>query len=478
MRDLDARTIRETTRGIMLMERAGRVIAQVIRERMVPGSRVLVIAGGGNNGGDGLIAARWLHVWGYEVRVACLRLEQTYAGDARLALMQLQQVRSSPSIAYGVSSEEIATMLRHTDTVIDAIFGTGLTTPVRGSDAQVIAQINQHPRSYYVVSADLPSGVCADTGQVLGVAVRADLTLMLGACKAGLTQSPGIMLIGEMRMASIGMNPTNDDVVARAWLPNEIASVDTKRAPDAHKGDHGRLAVFAGSAKYPGAACLCLRGALRGGAGLVRFAHEGHAHMPEEVIPMPLGDDEEVELWIARASEGATALLVGPGWSIDDTRWSLLCSLSKSTLPMLIDADALNIIAERGLPTRFGPTVLTPHPREAARLLGCDLKEVQHDRITAARELAVRYDAVVVLKGAGTVIAGGGEIPDIAAVCEPALASAGTGDVLSGMIAAKLAMGMQPRRAALVGVLRHLEAAEHASKNKSPHAVIASDLVS
>jgi hydroxyethylthiazole kinase-like uncharacterized protein yjeF len=406
-----------------LMERAGAAVAaaarQVLGDNKGP---VLIVAGPGNNGGDGLVAARLLVEQGHDVTVVRAGSEAIPARDWRLA--------------------------------IDALFGIGLTRPIEGRLAAVVDQINALPCP--VLAVDIPSGLCADTGRVLGVAVTATRTLSFIAGKPGLYTLDGPDHCGEVSIDTLGIDPGAPE--GRLVSPDLFRACLQPRRRNTHKGDYGSVGIVGGAPGMAGAALLAGRAALQLGAGRVYVGMlERLAVDPQQPELMLRGADEIFGL--------ATVIAVGPGLGQSNEAADLLRRALDSALPLVLDADALNLLAARPvLLKKVGrgdtPVVLTPHPAEAGRLLGTSTEDVQTDRLAAALELARRHRATVVLKGCGSIIA----TPDgrwfINATGNAGLASAGSGDVLTGMIAALLARHRPPLEATLAAVHLHGAAAD------------------
>jgi NAD(P)H-hydrate epimerase len=422
--------------GPLLMERAGAAVFAAARQ-MLAGGRVTVVCGNGNNGGDGFVVARLLAAAAYEVRVV-LAEGPAPRGDAAVALAKMQ------SALVGEFGQP--------DLVVDALFGTGLRRAVVGAHAQLIARMNGAGAP--VLAVDLPSGICADTGAILGTAVRATRTVSFACAKLGHSQHPGAALAGQLTVADIGI-PLGR--TAAVWL-DTADIVLPSRSEDAHKGSCGTVRVFAGSPSMPGAAHLALAGALRSGAGLVLW-HTDEATLARRP------PRAEVVLELGRIERAADAVVVGPGGA----RWP---EFRMSDLPLCIDAGALLDLGEARGAWRW---VLTPHPKEAAHLLGATVAEVQADRPTAARTLSARHEAHVILKGAGTVVASG---DDLAVIGNggPELASAGTGDVLAGIVGGLLAQGLAPAVAARSAPLIHAEAGRLAATRHGMYGTLAGDV--
>ena len=475
MRQADAEAIRGGVASEDLMENAARALCRTLR-RVLPGaSRVVVVCGPGNNGGDGFAAARLLALEGAGVEVFTLgdpsegpRDAATNAARARALGLPLTSLRASSAPA------ALRRALSAADAAIDALFGTGLSRPLRGDAARAVAALNRSGRP--VLAADVPSGLASDRGALIGPAVRARWTVALGAPKPCHVFPPAGDLCGAVSVADIGIpRRALERRAKRLWLA-EAADVRGRlgeRARSSHKADFGRLAVIAGSRGKTGAAILAARGALRGGAGLVTVLCAESleplivAGLPEA---MTSGLEESAGAVAAGAAGSALAALddfdaaaVGPGLGqAPGTVRFLETLLGGAALPAVIDADALNAFRGRArwFARRRSATVLTPHPGEAGRLLGRSSRAIQADRLGAARELARRSGAVVVLKGADSLIAEpSGEVV-VNPTGTPLLATAGSGDVLTGAIGALLAGGLSARDAALAGVWLHGAAGE------------------
>ncbi|HSH69416.1 MAG TPA: NAD(P)H-hydrate dehydratase, partial [Deferrisomatales bacterium] len=446
-----------------------------------------------NNGGDGFVVARCLHNRGVTVTAYLLgnRAGVSPGGDARLHLDaycnsggRLVEVEE----AGGAAAVEIAGAAL----VVDAVLGTGLRREVSGLAAAAIGWIEAAPGP--VVSVDLPSGVCADTGRICGRAVAADRTVTFGFPKRGHYLFPGAARCGGVRVVDIGIpGDILDHMPADLFLFGE-----TDRSPlpflpaDAHKGSCGHVVVLGGSPGKAGAPGLAAWAALRSGAGLATVAWprglRGENRLPLEVMTLPLtGAGDAEDQWDRRAwnaVEGvlghSDAVVIGPGMGTGTGAQEVLGRvLGSMGAPAVVDADALSLLA--AVPELAGSKgrgrVLTPHPGEAARLLGTDAATVQADRIGAVNELARRFQSTVVLKGAGTLVASPGEATCLLAVGNPGMATAGAGDVLAGVIGALLARGMPPPEAARTGVLLHGAAGDRAAEQHGEGGLVAGDLV-
>lgn len=495
MREADRRTSAEFgISGAVLMESAGRAVAEALLNRYAqrfPGP-VVLFCGKGNNGGDGYVVARQLRNRGWQVVIVVLAEEQSLSGDARVNLEILKRLDSeiyfTPELA---TLEPLLAKLASPSLLVDGLLGTGLTVPVSGLYGRAIEWINA--QSAPVIAIDLPSGLDADRGQVLGCAISAELTVALAAAKLGQVLHPGVALCGELVVAEIGI-PTLlleelacgsllDREEVRPWLPH--------RPPAGHKGSFGHLLVVAGSLGKTGAATLTANAALRSGTGLVTVAAPQSAQATlaiklTEAMTAPLDElDGELALTaapqLAALWQGKTLLALGPGLGRGAPVGALVRSVVRDCpLPLVIDADGLFALAgklELLAARPVGTTILTPHPGEMAQLLGLSIAQVEADRVGVARQFAETYGVVLVLKGARTVIAA----PDGGLYINPTghagLATAGTGDVLTGIIAGLLAQGIAPLAAACAGVWLHGQAANRLLDRFGDAGLLATDLL-
>jgi len=458
MRELDRTTIEDIgIPGPVLMEIAGRGCAQAVEDLLGGAGHVLVVCGKGNNGGDGLVAARHLAGSGYRVDILLLAEPGQVSGDAALNLGILRRL-NIPVQPVGESGQ-LPGSGRH-DIIIDAILGTGLKSEVRGLYAQAIDWINGS--GLPVVAVDVPSGISSDNGRVLGRAVRAAETVTFGELKPGLVFHPGAAHAGRIRIIDIGIPPgLLPEGPGGCWLleDQDLLQHLRPRPADAHKGRFGHLLVLAGSADKPGAAGLCCRAAVHGGAGLVTLA--APPAVLQRVVSGPveyMGVPVEQPSALLEACTGKQAVAIGPGLGTDGRAAELVQRVVEEIdLPLVVDADGLNNLAGK-LELVAGAEaerVLTPHPGEAARLLECSTADIQRDRLAAARRLAAASGAVVVLKGARTVVADPEKTAWVVAAGNPGMASGGTGDVLTGVIGSLLAQGLSARDAACCGALWH-----------------------
>ncbi|MBF0628083.1 MAG: NAD(P)H-hydrate dehydratase [Magnetococcales bacterium] len=496
MREADRRTIEELgVPGCVLMENAGAAATERLQARL-PEWRtrmVLILAGSGNNGGDGFVMARRLLQAGGQVTVVLLGRGESLRGDARIHY--LVWVRSGGLVRELLALEHVFSVLHPLLTqcavVVDAIFGTGLTRPVEGVAAEVIHRVVASGKP--VLAVDLPSGVCADTGRILGCALPARWTVTFAAEKLGHRLYPGAGLCGELLVAPIGIPDeflTIPEHRVGLNLPTDL--VIPKRSPEAHKGNFGRLLIVAGSLGMEGAAILAAQGAARVGAGLVTVA------TPDRIQPVvTAGCCEAMTLALPESATGTEAfdllaksrfqpelLAIGPG--LGETTWSdalLTALLGWRDLPMVLDADALNLLAGQGsrirqlARSRRAPLLLTPHPGEMARLLGVEVAAIRADRLGSAQRAAEEWGVWVVLKGAGTIIAAPDGRAWINPTGNPGLAAGGSGDLLTGMIAGLWSQGWSVESAVRAGVWLHGAAADACAAEGGMAGLLASDLL-
>lgn len=494
MRELERRAEAAGRPPAVLMEDAGLGVAQEVWINLgaVPDRKVVLLIGPGNNGGDGLVAARHLHDLG--ARAVVLLLAPRGEDDANL-----RQVVER-GIAVRSLIDDIAALdeaLADADAVVDAVLGTGRARPLDGLFAETLDRVNaarSASSAPKVFAVDLPTGVDCDTGAVDPHALRADVTVALGCSKVGLHTLPGAERAGRIEVVDIGL-PT-DDVAA---LPTELLNARwvrerlPARPAGANKGTFGRALIVAGSRQYIGAARLAALGALRIGAGRATLACPASvqplaAHGLTEATYLPLADDggavaPSAARDVARALPNYEVLLLGPGLGQGPAQESfvrqLLTSLPEDGATAVIDADGLNNLSKlpRWWERVAAHCVLTPHPGEHARLTHRSVPEVQADRLTAARQAAERWGQTVVLKGAYTVVAAPDGRAGVNPYANPALASAGTGDVLAGAIAGLLAQGLEPFEAACCGAYLHAAAAEGLRGDLGDAGLLAGDLL-
>ena len=466
MRRIDADAIQERgLPGRLLMENAGRAVADAVRRLAPSARRPLVVCGGGNNGGDGFVIARVLREWdtAREPTVLALGDPARRSDEARANFELLMSC--GVDVVLGLE-KELEPLLARCDLVIDALLGVGLSRAVEGQAAEVLRVLARAPLP--VLAVDLPSGISSDDGAALGPSLRPDWTITLGLPKLGLAvrPQPGEIWVADIGLPALSLQATG--VHQHVWIPETAARHLPARPASAHKGSFGHVLVIGGSEGKTGAAVLAAEGALRAGAGLVTVAApralnavfeakltEAMSLVYEDGGRACLLESAVDELLLAAAQRDV--LVLGPGvGSAAETQAAVGALLAASPVPAVVDADGLNAFTGRpeGLVAE-GARVLTPHPGEMGRLLGRESAEVQADRVAAARELARRAQAVTVLKGARTVIAAPDGQVRVNPTGGPALASGGTGDVLAGVIAALLGQGLGPLDAATLGAWLH-----------------------
>lgn len=475
--------------GLLLMEHAGRLTARVAGELRPEGPGVaVVLCGGGNNGGDGYVAARHLAAAGWQVRLVALRDPETLTGDAAvMARLAVTVAGLRPRL---VAQSAQAPVFAGAHLVVDAVLGTGLSGPPRGPVRAVLEALNES--GLPVVACDLPSGLSADSGEPLEVAARAAVTVTMGLPKVGFFTTAARSFLGHLLVADIGFPrdelttpDAEDDVrlvvagVARAWLP--------PRPRDVHKGRCGRVLVVGGSRGMVGAAALAALGALRAGAGLVRLAvpaslrSEAAALAPEVMtVGLPDGDGAltaEATPVVAGLAGEADSMVLGPGLGRTGATAAFVAGLLSAVgLPLVVDADGLALLPGEAMDR---PAVLTPHPGEAGRLAGLDTAAVQADRRGVCRRLAAARAAVVVLKGAHTLTGGPSGTVWVNPTGNPAMATAGAGDVLAGVTGAFLAETPEdPARAGALAAYVHGLAGDLAPGAHPARGLVAGDLAS
>ena len=455
-----------------LMERAGLAAAELATGLARGGKRVVILAGPGNNGGDALVVARHLKSGWFNVDVLFTGNAAQLSGDAARA-HEAWKSNGGGFIAEPPRAHDC-------ELIIDGLFGIGLKRDLAGRHAELVRWMNT--ADCPVLALDVPSGLESDTGRVLGCAVRASHTITFIALKAGLLTLDGPDHCGTLHVANLGLDAATlvkpgghviGDEVLQTALP--------RRRLNSHKGDYGSVGIVGGATGMVGAALLAGRAALKLGAGRVYVGLSGEN--------APKVDMAQPELMLRSAKEvldlaqDLACLAVGPGLGQSDEARSLLASSLATTLPVVLDADALNLLARDAdlrevLSARKNPALMTPHPAEAARLLATSVANVQHDRVTAALEIAKKYGSAVVLKGAGSVCAWPSGRWAINTSGNPGMASAGMGDVLTGMLAALLAQGAQADTALESGVYLHAAAADAAVESGiGPMGLVAGDVI-
>jgi ADP-dependent NAD(P)H-hydrate dehydratase / NAD(P)H-hydrate epimerase len=493
MRNAERVTIHE--RGIagrVLMETAGRACAEVVCAEWgtASGKSAVILAGKGNNGGDGYVIARCLLRQGWSVVIVVLAERKDISGDAleNLALLDHSMVTFCPTSGDLLHH---AGVFRNASIIVDALFGIGLNTEVSGVYAEAIGMINSSGRP--VLAVDIPSGIDASTGLVLGDAVHADVTVTFGFAKVGHAVYPGREYTGQLKVIDIGIpDDSAASMETHDFLDMEIIRpLVTSRGRSGHKGNYGHCLIVAGATGKTGAASLAANSAVRTGSGLVTLAIPASLNPVLEVktteaMTLPLDDAGKGFLRVGnsdailRAIQGKNAIAIGPGISREPETFALVHRLVKDvSLPMVVDADALNAIAEDVTvldKKKASALVLTPHPGEMSRLTGLSISEIEDDRISAARRFAVRYGVFLVLKGAGTVIATPTGKIAVNGSGNPGMGSGGMGDVLTGIIVSLLGQNYPPGEACRLGVFLHGFAADLVAREKGEIGISATDV--
>ncbi|WP_300271462.1 NAD(P)H-hydrate dehydratase [Halomonas sp.] len=472
VRELDRRTIENGVAGFALMQRASAAAWQALRARWPEARSLTVLCGAGNNGGDGHVLAALAAAEGLVVQRVLLKEIEALTGDARRA--------ADMATAAGVGAAPWVTgMALEGEVLVDALLGTGLSGEVRGAYREAIAAINVSGRP--VLAIDIPSGLHADTGAVLGEAVEASATVTFIGDKLGLHTGAAADHVGEHLFRALGVDAAAEaDLVpaAERLTAGLIPAWLAPRARTAHKGSCGHALILGGAPGFGGAALLAAEACARLGAGKVSLATA-----PEHVTASLVRRPEVMVHGVRGATDlgvlpgQADVLAVGPGLGQGSWGQGVLQAALAAGKPLVVDADGLNLLAGRFAGLTRDDWILTPHPGEAARLLGCSAAEVEADRPAAALALRERYGGVVILKGAGSLVAG----PSGLAVCacgNPGMASGGMGDALTGMVAALLAQGLPAERAARLGVLVHARAGDLAAAASGERGLLAGDLAS
>jgi hydroxyethylthiazole kinase-like uncharacterized protein yjeF len=480
--------------SLLLMENAGKAVAAVAAETAagLRGQTVAVFCGKGNNGGDGLVAARHLLRAGALPRVFVVGSFQNLKGDARknLDMATRAGVRVS-SLSDTAALEAVAGKVRRSALVIDALFGTGFKPPARGFHEEVISFINSLDGT--TLAVDIPSGLSADHGRLIGGAVTADHTVTFGLPKVGQFLYPAAAKYGRITLADIGFPAALEEQTAashRLVTSRYASTLLSPRPPDSHKGRFGHLLILAGSRGMVGAAVLAARGALRAGAGLVTVALPKSQASPSldglpeaMILPLPetsRGTPAEGALEVLLEQiPGKQAMAIGPGLSRHKSTARLVRELiTHVRVPLVIDADGLNAIADSPsiLLESASDIVATPHPGELGRLLGLSAAQIQEQRIEVAQNFSKKYGLLVVLKGAGTVVASPSGKVSINTTGNAGMAAGGMGDVLTGAIGALIAQGHTPRKAAVLAAYLHGRAGDLAAAETGPQGYLAAEV--
>ena len=455
--------------GYTLMTRAGQAALSAIRGKFPDARRWQVICGSGNNGGDGYVVARLAAEQGIAVSVLAMTSPDSLGGDAATAYMDFAALGGAVALYEG-------TLDTDADLLVDGLLGNGLERNVEGEFAEVINAMNAHPAA--IAALDIPSGLHGDSGTIMGVAVRADLTITFVGLKSGLFLDAGPEHAGEIAYSGLDipaecragepaiLRRIDDAIADKALLP---------RKRGAHKGKFGHVLVVGGAPGMPGAVRLCGEAALRSGAGLVSIAtHPSHSAGIASGRPELMCHAVESADDLSPLLERASVIALGPGLGSGEWSQSMLSAVLASELPLVVDADALNLIAEDA--ARREDWILTPHPGEAGQLLGRSAAEVQADRRGALHDIAEKFGGTVVLKGSGSLVSSEKGQPWLCSAGNPGMASPGMGDVLTGVIAALRAQKLSRELAAVVGTLVHATAGDRAAID-GERGMIASDLL-
>jgi hydroxyethylthiazole kinase-like uncharacterized protein yjeF len=471
VRAMDRRVIdQQVVAGYTLMTRAGEAAFAAARARWPGHQRWLILCGAGNNAGDGYVIARLARAAGFDVTVMSIGDPQRLAGDAAKAW---QDFRSAGGMTVAFDREAC----RDAGLIVDALLGTGLDRPVAGDYLACIEAVNRAARP--VLAVDIPSGLCADRGQPLGAAVRADLTVTFVGRKLGLylgaaSDYVGKIVFSDLDIPEVALGELRPSL--RLYEPEALAAVLPRRPANAHKGSFGHVLVIGGNHGMAGAVRLAGEAALRAGAGLVsvgtRPEHvQAIAGCRPELMCLGVNEPSDLDPVLARAS----VIALGPGLGRDAWARNLFARVLAAGQPKILDADALNLLAES--PAHRSDWVLTPHPGEAARLLGVDTAAVQGDRLAALEALVARFGGVTVLKGHGSLIGGHDALPWLVDAGNPGMATAGMGDVLTGVAAGLLAQApAQPLAAAAAAAYVHACAGDRAARG-GERGLIASDVI-
>ncbi|MCW8335702.1 NAD(P)H-hydrate dehydratase [Vibrio paucivorans] len=452
-----------------LMERAGLAVFQTIKRQFPSARRVLVCCGGGNNGGDGYVVARMLLEAGVKVELWSAVDIEKLTGDAKSAYQAY--------ISAGGRVEKPAlAIVSDVELIVDAILRTGLTGEVRVAQRSLIELINAH--SAKVISVDIPSGLCADTGSVLGVAIEAFYTVTFIGMKQGLVTGQARNHTGKFVYDGLGVSETfhRQNVPATLAIDSRCwQSSLPKRKPASHKSTHGKVALIGGEQGFSGAIILSGNASARSGAGLTAVLTNEVSIVPMlNHCPEVMVSNWQSMAFVAKRVDWSDAIALGPGLSTSNHARSLFELVRRYDKAKVLDADALTLLAEN--PFKDDNRILTPHPGEAARLLACSIKEVESNRFQAVTQLQQIYGGVIVLKGAGTLVHDGQTIY-VCTAGNAGMGSGGMGDVLTGVIVSLLAQGMSLSDAALTGVQLHSVAADELATEFGSRGLLASDLI-
>ncbi|MDO4481758.1 MAG: NAD(P)H-hydrate dehydratase [Bacillota bacterium] len=490
VRKIDETAIKE--RGIPgegLMETAGSKLYRSVLKSLkeIDGSRCVIVCGAGNNGGDGYVAARLLKECGIKESVFSLVDTKKLSGDALLNFERYTAMGGETKILNSDKNmNDFILSSEAADVIVDAVFGTGISREIGGNAKRVIDIINSSGK--YVVSVDIPSGIGADDGRIYGVSVKADKTVTFQMNKLGMCIEPGRTMAGKVEVEDIGLPEDlcrEEKGIVYIMEEKDAAKLLPKRNVLMNKGDAGKVLIAAGSRGMAGAAVLAARAAYRSGAGLVKVAAVWdvvqiiQAAVPEATCLILDEDVNNNIKLISKEAEAYDAVAVGPGLGRSENAVRLVEHIIRNiSKPLLLDADAINIVSENPdmLREHRGRVVMTPHPGEMGRLIGCSAKEVNENRVRIAQSFASEYNVTLVLKGSGSVIACPDGTVYVNPTGSPSMATAGSGDVLSGITGAFLAAGLSDRDSILLGTYVHGLSGELCSREYGEYGTTASDI--
>ena len=494
MRKMDRQSIKDAYPELLLMEMAGRGIAKIINDKYSKDvSNISIFCGKGNNGGDGFTAARFLDMWGYNVEIIFTANEDDLSevSYTNYKIVKLRNIAIKN--IDNLNNSEVEEIIEKSDLVIDALLGTGIKGKVRGVYSRIIDLINQRKdKEIIVLSVDVPSGVDALSGEIHGQAVKANLTATMAYYKTGLMLYPGREYCGEIKVVDLGMVDSSLKKVGyNHYLLDEENAADLlpERKLQGHKGTFGKVLVIGGSKGMSGAPALVAESVLKTGAGLVKiavpdfFAKQGINYKKEIITEFLPSQAETLSLKaydnIKSIMDKSDILAVGPGLSqskdIENLIEKILLNIEK---PIVLDADGINGINNLELLfARKYPLILTPHPGEMSRLIDKSIPEIKSNKLDIARNFASKYGVILILKGATTVIA----LPDGDIYLNPngnnGMATAGSGDVLTGIIAGLMAQGLTPEEAAILGPYLHGKSGDKAKSDLTSYSLLASDII-
>ncbi len=458
-----------------LMQRAGAAVFQQIRDKFPQARELVIVCGKGNNGGDGYIIAALAYQAGLSVTVVVNGTRASIVGHAQQALNELEELSVNVTFFQDVELIQQAIKSFRGDLLVDCLFGIGFNEPLASSYVQLITEINntQCPR----VSVDVPSGLNADLGTVSTVAVKATLTVTLIAYKQGLLSGQAANYVGNLQLETLGANQALAQVTKAACLLQNKQNLPAMlpRQPCSHKGNIGMLLAVGGNQAYTGAICLAAEAALRSGASLVSVCcHEiSRTTLLTRRPELMIAANSAKTLSHSSAIEKAKSIILGPGLGQDNWSLALFDFVMQLPQPKIIDADALRLLAKK--PIKNNQWVLTPHPGEAAALLACSIAEIEADRFSVVKKIALQYGGICVLKGVGTLISDGITVW-VNSTGNPGMASGGMGDVLSGIIGALILQTSDLLSAARLGVYIHGLAADIIAEKHGQIGLLASDL--